>query len=82
MDTPQQLILVPAADLQHLIVRVESLARAIEASTITPAPKWLSIADAAQALKCDRSTIHRRIASGELEAKGSGRLRRVLVDLT
>lgn len=40
----------------------------------TPAqPEWLLIQDAAKAMRVSESTIRRRIASGKLEARESGK---------
>lgn len=75
-----QYALVPVEDLARLADTVERLEKKLEGCTITPAPEWLSIANAARALGVTPSTVHRRIASGSLEARNSGKLRQVKVD--
>lgn len=75
-----QLIAVDAAALTELMKKVDRLETLITEANITPREKWLSIKDAAQVLKCDPSTVRRKIASGELKAQGSGKARRVLLD--
>lgn len=80
MDTPAGYALVPVADLQRLSDQVDRLTRMVEGATITPAPTWHTISDAARKLGVDPSTIHRKIDRGELKAKGAGRTRRVMID--
>lgn len=41
-------------------------------------PEWLTIDEAAEYLKCSRSTIYRRIKDGELRLHKSGKLSRIL----
>lgn len=67
------------ADIMSLERRIEALARALEGAKIVPRPEWLSIADAAQAEGVTPATIRRWIAEGRIEAKGSGKARRVRV---
>ncbi len=43
-------------------------------------PEWLTIDEAAEYLKCSRSTIYRRITDGDLKLHKSGKLSRVLTD--
>ncbi len=43
-------------------------------------PEWLTIDEAAEYLKCSRSTVFRRIREGELKAYKSGKLTRILKD--
>lgn len=75
-----QLIAIDAQALQTLIEKVSRLETLITEGSFEPRQEWLSIPDAARHLKCDPSTIRRKIASGELKAKGSGKSRRVKLD--
>ncbi len=40
-------------------------------------PEWLTIDEAAEYMRCSRSTIYRRIKSGELKVYKTGKLARV-----
>lgn len=75
-----QLIAVDATALNELMKKVDRLETLISEANITPREKWLSIKDAAHVLKCDPSTVRRKISIGELEAKGTGKARRVKLD--
>ena len=77
----EQFAIVPVQHLADLIDEVRGLREDIKGATIKPAPQWLSIPDAAKALGCSKDTIRRRINSGEMQARGSSRLRKVRVDV-
>ncbi|WP_414897683.1 helix-turn-helix domain-containing protein [Rhodovulum sp. YEN HP10] len=72
MRNAQQLIAVDAAALAEVLARLDR----IEAK-IAPPPQWLTVHEAAARLGCTASTIRRKIAAGEIEARGSGRARMV-----
>ena len=71
------MIAVDETEFRALISEVRALRERLDGATITPRPEWLTIAQAAEALGVSRDTIRRRINSGELEARGSGKTRRV-----
>lgn len=77
--TDQAFTLVPVERLDRMERLIMDLAARLDGATVTPAPEWLTIGQAADKLGVDRSTVHRRIAGGSLQAKGDGRLRRVLI---
>ena len=77
--TDQSFVLVPTERLNALEQKLDRLFKAVEGATITPKPEWVSIPDAVVALKVSRHTIYRKIGTGELKAKGSGKTRRVLI---
>ncbi|MCA0922199.1 helix-turn-helix domain-containing protein [Pseudooceanicola nanhaiensis] len=79
MTDHPQFALVPFEELRALTAEVRALRDAVERATITPMPEWVTIPQAAATLGCSVPTIRRRIDSGELEAKGNGKLRRVRV---
>lgn len=81
MDMGEQptFVMVPAGEMEAMRKDIQRLAQMIEGATITPPNEWLPIPDAAEALGVDVSTVHRRLKAGSLEARGSGRLRRVKV---
>jgi excisionase family DNA binding protein len=64
-------------DFERLENEVRQLREAVKGATITPAPEWVSIREAAERKGCHPDTIRRRIDAGELKARGSGRLREV-----
>lgn len=76
----QQLIAVDADALKELLDRVARVENLLSGSQVSRREDWISIPDAARVLKCDPSTIRRKINSGELQAKGSGKSRRVKLD--
>ncbi|MFY0661362.1 MAG: helix-turn-helix domain-containing protein [Shimia sp.] len=75
----QQLIAVDADALERLHDRLDSLERMLSTSTVSPQPEWLSVTAAANHLECSESTIRRKIALGEFEARGSGKSKRVRI---
>ncbi len=77
MGTQQTFVMVPEEDFAALRSEIRALRNQINGAIITPRAEWISIAEAAKAKGVNRSTIHRWIASGKLEARGSGRLRQV-----
>lgn len=44
---------------------------------LTAKPEWVRVPEAARRLGVSPDTVRRRIASGEIEARGSGKLREV-----
>ena len=77
--TDQSFTLVPTDWLHRMEKSVGDLHARLDGATVVPAPQWLTVTDAAKALGVDRSTVHRRIANGTLQARGEGKLRRVKV---
>lgn len=68
-------------ELKQVMAELRSIRQMLEGATITPAPQWMTIAQACDALGVSRATIHRKIAAGELEARGSGKTRMVRLSL-
>lgn len=64
-------------ELKLVMAELRTIRQMLEGATVTPAPQWMTIAEACSALGVSRATVHRKIASGELEAKGSGKTRMV-----
>lgn len=79
MTAEPQFALVPVEHLTALTAEVRALRQAIDGATIKPAPEWLSISKAAAALGVSTATVRRRIETGEMKARGSGKLREVKV---
>ena len=82
MAEQPQFVLVPVDDFRALASEVRQLRETVERATITPAPTWITIPEAAAALGCSVATVRRRIDSGEIEARGTGKLRRVRLSPT
>ncbi|MDK3017600.1 helix-turn-helix domain-containing protein [Pseudodonghicola flavimaris] len=76
----QQLIAVDANALGQVLKRLDTLETLIRDVKLVAREEWVSIQEAARLLQCDPSTIRRKINSGELQAKGSGKSRRVRLD--
>lgn len=70
--TEQTMIVLRPAEWRELKDR---LARIEE--RLSPPKEWWSIPEAATRLGCTESTVRRKIARGEIEAKGTGKTRRV-----
>jgi hypothetical protein len=64
-------------DFERLAAEVRLLREVLEGATITPRPEWVSIPEAAKRKGVHADTIKRRIESGTLKARGSGKLREV-----
>lgn len=75
----EQFALVPAAGIKALRAEIRELRETLEGCRIAPAPAWVGIKAAAEALHCHPATIRRHIAEGRLEARGSGRKRQVRI---
>lgn len=74
--TEQALTLIPVDRLDRMEALLRDLAARVEASTITPAPVWLTAAQAGRKAGVSRSTIYRWAESGQIEAKGAGKARK------
>ncbi|MGH1412851.1 MAG: helix-turn-helix domain-containing protein [Pelagimonas sp.] len=72
-----QLIAVDAGALDELLSEVKALRLEVKAVRMTPQNDWLTIPQAAAQLEVSEATVRRRAASGEIEAKGSGKMRLV-----
>jgi len=71
------LIAIDASRIERLEDELRKLRAALDGATIKPRPEWIKISEAAEALGVSTDTIRRKVASGEIDAKGSGKTRRV-----
>lgn len=71
------LIAIDATALDALVSEVRALRQEIQAVRVSPQPEWFTVAEAAARLSVSTATIRRKVASGEYEAKGSGKGRLV-----
>lgn len=72
------MIAVDAAALDALRADLAEVKRLLIGATVTPAPEWVSISQAAALKECSASTIRRMIDAGEIEANGkTGKARKV-----
>lgn len=71
------LIAVDAEALGRIEAVLAEIKALLSRATVTPAPEWVGISEAAAMRGCSASTIRRMIDRGELEAKGAGKARRV-----
>lgn len=75
---PTPVLMVPVDIAQQLADLRTEIARLHQAlATTPPASEWMTIPEAMQRIGCSRATINRRIQSGQLIAKGSGKMRLV-----
>ena len=75
----QTLELATKEDIARLERRLMDFEAKLDGCRITPPPEWLGIKQAATALGVSPDTIRRRINNGQLQARGNGRGRQVLV---
>lgn len=63
------------------LARVEAELRAIRErlDVLAPPPEWVSVAEYAAREGVTKQTVYRWIASGEIQARGSGKSRKVKV---
>lgn len=66
-------------DLAALHAEIRAIRQMLEGATVIPAPEWVSIKEAARRMNVKPETIRNRIARGEMEARGAGRMREVKV---
>lgn len=64
-------------DFARLEAKVEMMIAKIDGATITPAPDWVSVSEAARRDGVSTDTIYRQIKAGERESRGSGKSRKV-----
>jgi hypothetical protein len=75
--TPPPLVVIDQQSFMHIIQELAEIRTALARATIAPAPEWVLVPDAAKELRVTPGTIRRKIASGELPAKGNGKARLV-----
>lgn len=63
-----------AEDLARLEAKLDALLAIVQ-----PPPRWVSVADYAERKGVSKQTVYRWIASGAIEARGSGKSREVKV---
>jgi excisionase family DNA binding protein len=73
----QQLAIIDLAALERLEKRLDTVLRLLEGVKATPRPEWVTVNEAARALKVSPDTIRRQIRDGKMEARGAGKARRV-----
>lgn len=72
------MIVIDSDELDRIIARhIAPLAQALHSATVTPAPEWVTIPEAAQLRGVTTSTVRRWITEGRVVARGSGRNRQV-----
>lgn len=78
MGTPPMSI-ATAEDVAALRQDIQRLTDLLTGATVIPPPEWHPVSEAARILGVDRTTVHRKIARGELVARGAGKTREVKV---
>lgn len=68
-----------AQDVERVEAKLDRLMSMLANVDVKPKPEWLRLKDAAKHYGCSVDTIRRRIDSGALQARGSGKLREVKV---
>lgn len=73
-----QLAIVDLAALNRMEARLERLEALLSRATVTPAPEWVSICEAARIQKVSDETIRRWVREGKIESNGkAGKARKV-----
>lgn len=67
------------SDIDALAAEIRAMRMELQSVRTTKEPEWMLVADAARRLKVSPATIRRRIASGEMQARGSGKTREVRI---
>ena len=81
MDRPDKmLIAVDAGALDSIRAELAEIKALLQRATVTPAPDWVSIGEAARIRGVSTSTIRRWIDLGQLEATGTGKARRIKIN--
>lgn len=75
--TPDQI--ATKGDIATLADEVRALRAEIAAVRLQPAPEWLTVPEAARVIGVTTSTIRRKIASGELQSRGTGKTKMVKI---
>ena len=77
--TPQFIAIDPDR-LAAVEAKLDLLLARTERATITPAPRWVTVAEYADIRDCSDATVRRWIKNGVVEARGAGRRREVRVE--
>lgn len=75
----QTLIAIDAERLERLERHIMMLTERLEGATVTLASDWCTVPEAAKRLGVSTATIRRKAASGEMQARGSGKTRQVKI---
>lgn len=75
MRMPAQI--ATAEDLARVEAKLDAIASRLD--VLAPPPEWVSVAEYAAREGVTRQTVYRWIASGGIEARGSGKSRKVKV---
>lgn len=73
----QQFVMIDAETVARIERQLQHLTAALESATVIPAPEWCSIKDAARKRGVSTATIRRKVAMGQIEARGTGKTRQV-----
>jgi excisionase family DNA binding protein len=79
MNTRPRIDIATAEDIERVEAKLDRLTAMIEGATVSPAPEWVSMSEAARRKGVHRSTIDRWIKEQRLQARGAGKLREVRV---
>lgn len=66
-----------ADDIARVEAKLDAIASRLD--ILAPAPEWVSVAEYAKRKGVTKQTVYRWIASGTIEARGSGKSREVKV---
>jgi len=72
-----QLIAIDPNAIERVLDRLAELERKLDQFEIKPRPEWISVAEYARLKNVSPRTVKRRIEAGQLEARGSGKLREI-----
>lgn len=75
----QTMIAIDPAALDRIEAKLDALSRKLDAVQIAATPDWMPVSEYARLKGVSRQTVNRRIDSGQLKARGHGKLREVRV---
>lgn len=78
MTTEPTLIAVDTSTFRELVREVRELRQRVD-TLIEPPREWVSVLEAAEHYRVDASTIRRWVRDGRIEARDSGKARRIRV---
>lgn len=72
-----QFVAFPRDDFMRMMQEVSEIKLALARATVTPAPEWVGIPEAARILGVTPGTVRRKIDKGEFEPRGKGKGRQI-----
>jgi len=72
-----QFVALPAEQFMQMMRDISEIKQGLTRATVTPAPAWVTVTEAARILGVTPGTVRRKIDKGEFEARGKGKARQI-----